>query len=180
MRNGLMDIRITFAFAFAFSCAAVTASGCNPFGGKGCTLVGCSDQFSATIRSADGSFPSGAHRIELLVDSTSLTCSFTATADGQAQPSCGSGMRVTVWPETTCTDTTTNGSVSHQCDPIPGKFYETITLEGTPGQVHAWQYVDDVAILDAATAPTYHANAPNGTECGPICQQASVSWTFMP
>ena len=63
--------------------------------------------------------------------------------------------------------TETNCTVT-RCDPIPGQFVETITVAGTPGQVHAWQYVDDVAILDAAAAPSYEDYCPNGPECEPV------------
>ena len=64
-----------------------------------------------------------------------------------------------VLSETICTDT--------RCDPIPGQFV-TITVTGMPGQIHAWQYADDVAILDAAAAPSYEDVLPNGPECGAV------------
>jgi len=79
---------------------------------------------------------------------------------------------------TTCIDTMDGGVVTHQCDPVPTRLYELITVPGTPAQVHVWQYVDDTVILDAATAPSYGEVAPNGRECGPICRQATVSWMF--
>jgi len=159
--------------------AAATACGSASEGPKSCTLIGCSDVFVATVRSADGSFSSGAHRIETMVDGVSATCRFTfplATAQGgdTVLAQCGD-MTVMVRPEVTCTNTAT----SSQCEPIPGKFIETITLLGTPAQVHVWQYVDDVPILDAAVAPSYMETQPNGPGCGPICQQASASWTLM-
>jgi len=145
---------------------AAAVGGC---GGKACKLVGCSDGFSASVRSADGSFPSGLHRIEVLADSAALTYTFTFPLEVGSIPVCG-GFSVMVFSATTCTDT--------RCDPIPGQFFETITVPGTPGQVHAWQYVDDAAILDAAAAPSYQDLAPNGVECGPVCRQASASWTL--
>jgi hypothetical protein len=77
-----------------------------------------------------------------------------------------------------CTETVTDTGVSYRCDPIPGQFVETTGLSGTPGQVHAWQYVDDVPILDAAAAPSYEDVFPNGPECGAVCRQASASWTL--
>jgi hypothetical protein len=146
---------------------------------KECSLVGCQNSFTATVRSADGSFPSGAHRVQVLSDSSTLNCAFTfPTGAGTAQPVCDGGMTVAVWPETTCTDTMATGTASHSCDPIPGKFVETITVVGTPGQVHAWQYVDDAPILDVAAAPTYQISMPNGPGCGPSCLQATASWTL--
>jgi hypothetical protein len=143
-------------------------SGCSS---KTCATRGCSAGFTAKVTSADGSFPSGMYRIELLVDGTSLTCTFAYPAAMLMQPLC-SGFFVAFLPETICTDT--------RCDAIPGRFFETMTVTGTPGQVHAWQYVDDVPILDAAVAPSYQDERPNGPECEPVCRQASVAWTLLP
>jgi hypothetical protein len=168
-----MDIGMILA------CAALGASGCNILS-KGCTLVGCEDSFTANVRRADSSFPAGAHRIEVLADSAIRTCTFTYPfAMPGDNPNCGLDLRVMVWPETTCTDTTDGGVVTHQCDTIPTRLYELITIPGTPGQVHVSQSVDDTTILDVAAAPSYQDVAPNGRECGPICRQATASWTFM-
>jgi len=161
MRNSLVCIGIILLGG------AAVVGGC---GGKSCTLVGCSDGFSANVRRADGSFPSGLHRIEVLADSATLTCTFTFPLAVGSLPVCG-GFSVVVFPATTCTDT--------RCDPIPGQFVETITVPGTPGQVHVWQYANDVAILDAAAAPSYQDFYPNGPDCDPApCRQASASWTL--
>lgn len=144
--------------------------------------MGCYDNFAATAKRTDGSFPTGMHRIEILVDGVMQMCAFTfaETSPGiaTASPSCPAGFTVMVGNEQTCTETRTTGSVSLHCDPIPGRFVETITLMGTPAQVHAWQYVDDAAILDAAAAPSYADYFPNGPECGGACRQASASWTL--
>ena len=160
---------------------AAASGGCERT--KECTLIGCRDQFVASVSRADGSFPSGAHRIEILADGASLTCSFTyplATAPGGAAipPSCPIGLTVNIAQQQVCMQTTENGGVAFTCQPIPGQFLETIELAGTPAQVHVWQYVDDVALLDAATAPVYQDYFPNGPACGPPCHQASVDWTL--
>ncbi len=169
-----MDIRVIVS---CLACVVMSASGCDALS-KGCTLIGCQDSFGATVRSADGSFPSGAHRVEVLADGTSLTCTFVYPSTSASSQLCDANLSVMVWPETTCTDTMMDGAVSHSCEPIPGKFYESIALPGTPGQVHVWQYVDDTAVLDAALAPSYQEFAPNGRECGPICRQATASLMF--
>ena len=112
MRVGLFLVG-TFVFAAA-------AQGCSV---KSCTLVGCQDQVSATVRRADGSFPSGMHRIEIVADSTDLTCTFTyplgtVAGGGGAAPQCPSGLSVTVGQDQVCTQTTENGVVSYTCQPI--------------------------------------------------------------
>ena len=148
-----------------------------------CTLIGCQDQFSAAVSRADGSFPSGTHRIEILADGASVTCTFayplmTGPSGATVSPSCPTGLVVSVEQQQVCTQTNENGGVASTCQPIPGQFFETIRLVGTPAQVHVWQYVDDVALLDAATAPAYQDYFPNGPACGPPCHQASAVWTL--
>jgi hypothetical protein len=151
---------------------------------KACTLIGCADNFTASAQRADGSIPDGAHRIEVLVDGTTLKCAFTlplATlqSGGTAQPTCDAGLTVTVVPAMVCIQTEgPSGTSSQTCNTIPGKFVETLTLSGAPGQVHVWQYVDDAPILDVAVAPQYADSRPNGPGCPPVCRQALVAWTM--
>ena len=170
MRNCLVGVGI-----FLLGGAVVGMSGCSS---KTCATRGCQDGFTASVRSTDGSFPSGTHRIEVLVDVASLSCTFTFPLATTVLPTCPTGLTVSVGPAENCTETVTDTGCSYRCDPIPGQFVETIGLSGTPGQVHAWQYVDDVAILDAAAAPSYDESRPNGPECEPVCRQASASWTL--
>lgn len=157
---------------------AFDGTGCST---KICSLAACFDSFTASVKRTDGSFPVGTHRIEILADGVMQTCTF---AFAESSPGIGSmtpvcpGLNVTVRNAETCTEAHTGTSVSYRCDPIPGQFVETITLGGTPAQVHAWQYVDDVAVLDAAGAPSYADYFPNGPECGGACRQASASWTM--
>jgi hypothetical protein len=172
MRNGLICTGILVI--------AATLQGCSS---KECGLVACADQFSATVKRADGSFPSGAHRIEILADGTDSVCTFvyplgTVPGGGAAAPNCPSGLTVSIGPEEVCTQTAEKGGIASTCQPIPDRYLETIQLGGTPAQVHAWQYVDDATVLDITAAPSYQAFAPNGSECGPICRQASVAWTL--
>jgi len=148
---------------------------------KSCTEIGCSDQFVAAVRRADGSFPSGMHRVDVTADGVTLSCTFTfpataANSGGFVDATCPPGLIVTVGPLQTCTTMTVGNSVVQTCDPVPGQFAEAIAMPGTPAQIHASQYVDGVAILDASAAPSYQDYAPNGKECGPICHQASVDW----
>jgi hypothetical protein len=144
---------------------AIVMSGCSS-ATRTCTLIGCQDGFSASVRSADGSFPSGMHRIEIMTTGVVIACAFTFPLEvlptgGLVQPTCPAGVNVNIL------------SVAG-----PDQVVESIVLPGTPPQVHVWQYVDDVTILDAAAAPSYHTVQPNGPECGPVCRQASASWTL--
>jgi hypothetical protein len=151
--------------------ASFAAAGCDS---KTCTLRGCSDQFSATLTRADGSFPAGAHQIDVIADGVTLSCTFNFAGSGVVA-TCSPGLDVTVGPATTCTEIRMGDSVSFRCDPIPGQFVERLTLRATPSQLRVVQSVDGVALLDQAMAPTYEAAYPNGPECGSPCQQASAT-----
>lgn len=152
MRNCLVGVGI-----FLLAGAVVEVSGCSS---KTCPTRGCYDGFSATVSAgAIGSLPTGTHRIEVIADVASLTCTFRIPLGTTTAPTCSTGLSVLVAPAS-------------------GQVVETITVAGTPGQIHAWQYVDDVAILDAAAAPSYEEQRPNGPECDPVCRQASASWTL--
>jgi hypothetical protein len=174
---GGTSIRLVLIAAYIVPFAAACSST------KACTLRGCSDTFTATLQRADGSFASGMHRIEVLADGITTTCAFmfpfaTLPSGVRASPQCPSGLTVTVGMAEICHEVRTATSVGLVCDPVPGQFVETITLLGTPAQVHAWQYVDDTPILDVAAVPEYTDVFPNGPECAPICRQASASWTL--
>src|SRR5436190_5452594 len=110
---------------------AAASAGCERT--KECTLIGCADQFVATVQRADGSFPSGMHRVDVLVDGTSTSCAFvfplgTVPGGGAAAPSCPTGLMVSVEQQQVCTQTSENGGVASTCQPIPGRFFETIQL----------------------------------------------------
>src|SRR5436190_21752384 len=84
---------------------AAASGGCERT--KECTLIGCADQFVATVQRADGSFPSGMHRVDVLVDGVSLSCTFafpstTASGGGWVYGPCPSGLNVTVEPAAAC------------------------------------------------------------------------------
>jgi hypothetical protein len=181
MRRRLSKIRVIIEIIVG--CGAVAACSGGGSTPMACTLIGCADNFTASAQRADGSIPDGAHRIEVLADGTTLRCAFTlplATSPngGVLQPTCDAGLTVTVMPAQLCIQTQGDSSTSGTCNAIPGRFVENVTLSGAPGQVHVWQYVDDVPILDAAVAPQYQERRPNGPGCSPVCRQASVAWTM--
>jgi hypothetical protein len=163
--------------------ALAAAPGCAIETTKTCSLVGCQDQFSANLQTADGSFPSGTHQVDVVADGLTLSCAFsfplgTAPGGGTIAPSCPMGLNVGVWPATVCTSTTTGATASQTCDPIPGHFVESITLTGAPTRVQLQQSVDGTSLLNVEMAPTYVVNRPNGPDCDPACRQSSASLTL--
>ena len=151
--------------------ASLAMAGCES---KSCALRGCSNQFSATLSRADGSFPAGAHRVDIIADGVTMSCAFNFAGSGVVA-TCPSGLDVTVGPAETCMEFRSGNGVGYRCDPIPGQFIERLTLRATPSQMRVVQSVDGVALLDQAMAPTYEAAYPNGPECEPVCQQATAT-----
>src|SRR5262245_54438493 len=102
MRNRLRGLGVALAGA------AVAAGGCSST--KACSEIGCGDSFMATIRRADGTFPSGAHRVEMLINAGVSMCTFTfplpTAAGGDQQPVCPAPLSVVVLPWTTCREGT--------------------------------------------------------------------------
>ena len=144
-----------------------------------CTEVGCSDQFHVAMTGADGSIPPGIHVLTVTVDDSPVTCVFQVPLPaGQSLPNCPGLWAVNVSPATTCTETSTSTAKSLTCTPIPGQFFEEFTIMGKPAQVSVTLTVDDTVILSRTETPTYQKTQPNGPQCEPTCQQASVNWTF--
>jgi hypothetical protein len=163
-----------YLFWAALVVASFAATGCET---KTCTEIGCGNHLSLTVSRADGSFPSGVHQVDVTADGVTRSCTFTF-AGSVVNPACPSGSFVSVNQATTCTETRTGNSVSLRCDPIPGQFVESVSVFGTPRELRIVQSVDGVVLLDQSLSPTYKLARPNGPDCEPVCQQASVALTL--
>jgi hypothetical protein len=146
-----------------------------------CTLVGCEDEFTATVTVDATMVAAGTHTVDVMANGTAMTCTFSFPPDpalGGTVAQCSSGVALVVGPAETCTTTQTDAAISEQCQPISGKFTETISVDGIPSAVHVQQLVGGTVILDETVSPTYQTNQPNGPNCGPICQQGNATWTI--
>lgn len=162
----------------------LSLAGCDggPFRSKACTLIGCHDQFSATVTASSAEFPAGEHTVTVTTEAGTMSCSFVVplemTAGGGVKaPSCMPGLTVSVGPGTVCTEMVDGGVRSLRCDPIPGQLKETISVSGAPSSVRVQQSVAGTTILDRSVTPTYNESRPNGPGCDPLCRQAGVEWT---
>lgn len=146
-----------------------------------CTDVGCQDQFSASVMMDATQVPAGTHTVNVVADGAATSCTFQFPADpstGGLAAQCSSGLTVFVQPATICTTMQSATVTSEQCQPIDGKFIESIWVSGTPSVVRVQQLVNGTVILDQTVSPTYQTNEPNGPGCGPICHQAGAAWTI--
>jgi hypothetical protein len=159
---------------------ASCGSGSGPSGAHACTLVGCSDQLTATLRDANGSLPSGMQTLTVTADGATTMCSFTLPLAANQSPQCPSPLLVLVIQDRTCVTTGDGSYMMQTCTPVPGKFSEQIMLMSKPATVHFTATVDGTTYLDETVTPTYVTTQPNGPGCDPICSQAGVSLLLAP
>ena len=131
-------------------------------GAIACTLIGCVDQFSATVTVDTNMVPAGTHVLTVTFDGAATFCPFNLppSTDPVNDP-CSAAFSLTV------PDASTDG-----------KFTEKIVLHGAPTSIEVRQTLDGTVVLDQTISPTYETNQPNGPGCGPICHQASAAWTI--
>ncbi len=153
-----------------------------PGGGETvCTDVGCEDQFSASVTMDAALVPAGTHTVNVVADGAAMSCTFQfppadSTGGGAAQ--CSSGLTVFVEPSLVCTTMQSAMGAWEACQPIDGRFGESIWVSGTPSVVQVQQLVGGTVILDQTVSPTYQTYEPNGPRCGPICHQGGAEWTL--
>ena len=123
---------------------------------KICTLRGCQDQASITLRRPDGKTPPLS--VELDLDGRRVTCPapMARTAGGQA-----------------CDDV--NVQVEHR-ELSDGKLEQEITIVGTPKRVGATLTADGAVAGQRNFDMTYMTVYPNGPDCDPGCKQRSELW----
>ena len=158
--------------------------GCSsPAEGRVCTMVGCKNQVAATVTVNAAVVPAGTHTILVTADGVPGSCTFPfppadPTVGVGTGEQCSSGLSLDVWVTTVCTTTQSGIVTSSQCEPVAGKFTETITINGTPTTLRIQQLVGGTMISDKTVSPSYVVNQPNGPCCEPTCRQAGVDWTI--
>ncbi len=153
-----------------------------PGGGTGpaCTAIGCHDGAYLTVRAMNG-LAAGPHTVEIQAGSDPLrTCTFDVPAGGPGpggvSASCTPGVMLYISPRVTCTEMTSGAATSQTCVPVPGQFEEHINVQGTPAFVRVIQRAGTETVLERTEMLTYKAATPNGPMCGPVCNQAHVTW----
>jgi hypothetical protein len=127
-----------------------------------CTLIGCEDEFTATVTVDATMVPAGNHTLTVTIDGAATSCSFNLPElPNLLNDPCAAGFSLNVPGQ-----------------PTDGKFTEMITIHGTPSSINFHQTLDGTVVLDQTVAPTYQTNQPNGPACGPTCHQAGAEWTI--
>jgi len=133
-----------------------------PDGATACTLIGCVDQFSATVTVDSTLVPAGRHTLTVTFDGAATSCTFNLPElTNPVNDPCAAGFTLSVPGQ-----------------PTNGKFTETIAVHGTPSSIKVQQTLDGTVVLDQTISPTYLTIQPNGPGCGPICHQGNAAWTI--
>jgi len=160
---------------FTFSALTVGLQGC----GQGCTEIGCSDQLSGTIKTADGTWPEGTYTSVITTEKGSYTCTLDVPADlgeiGQASCVPEGGWSMWVEQDSDCTEEVDEDSATSHCTPIPDHYTVHFAIDDTPGAVTVQIERDGVVLGDEDFSPEYEKSQPNGKGCPPVCRQAHVA-----
>jgi hypothetical protein len=162
----------------------VWAAICNGCFTKSCTDMGCISALSVTLRTSDGSWPEGAYDVALSVDGVETVCSFRlpeklpSSAGASTGLNCGTDVRFEIRPESQCEMGCDVNTCWQGCRPIPGKFVQAISVNGTPSQIELSVVRDGQEILAKHVDPNYQETFPNGPECGPACRHATLEFAI--
>jgi len=151
-------MRRTIAAGLALLTIAL-AAGCGLFEEeRACTLVGCSDGLFVDIALRDPQ--EGMHAVEGRLDGAPFRCEIDVRAGTGGRPP-------------TCTDERIEpGAIYGGSEPSPGlilRFNDFL-----PEEVELRLLRGDAELGSWSLQPDYQETAPNGYECGPVCQVASV------
>lgn len=127
----------------------------------GCTQIGCEDGLTIEFSAKQP----GAYTFDIVADGQTITCNATLPL-----PPCSS-------PPTPNCSVAGVSLTESGCALVPSAH----SLEGLyfydmhPKSVEVTVLRDGAEVARQTFAPAYKTVAPNGVECGPVCEQATVS-----
>jgi hypothetical protein len=139
---------------------------------QACTLAGCIDQASLSLRENDGSFAPLV--LEVGIDERIVHCHTEIVGAGvcdDAKVSLSAQERVD------CVDTRSKDAVSQSCTPN-GTFEHALLIEGSPTRITLKVTRSDGTTEQREFKPEYELERPNGPDCDPVCKNAAVVWTL--
>lgn len=149
------------------SALMMTMNGC---GGRMCTLMGCLNQATITIRHADGTPPALALSLEL--DGDLVECPAPRQA---AIESCASFVTTEQREVQICREERNGNAVSYQCQGT-GQFEQLVTIQSTPQRIKLVVQDGSQVGSQRVIEPVYQRVRPNGDGCEPVCSQAAEEW----
>jgi hypothetical protein len=143
----------------ALSVPALLGCGGDELGGE-CTLIGCADGLTIEFLQQQP----GAYTVELVADGETITCNATLPL-----PACSE------LPSESCSrsDVTLFQS-GCGLEPLHHSI-NGVSFTGNPSTVEIRVERDGTEVASDTFEPAYQRSAPNGEECGPICNNATVT-----
>ena len=146
---------------------------------KVCTLAGCGEGISATLRTADGKWASGSYELNLRADGTPGTCTLRLPEQLPQGPGiplypCGPQTTVMVTTDKKCAFGCDGQACGQQCMWLRGQFVIEVMMYATPSRLEVVLSRDGEQLVAQEVRPAYEESTPNGPECGPVCRQAKV------
>lgn len=140
------------------------AAGCGPFDGLSCTAAGCTDGLQLVFRPNEPQ--AGIHAIEGRVDGKPFRCDFDLRIGHSPDH-----------PRPTCTDERIEPSSFYGgSEPPPGLILSFDWFQPAELELRILRGTKEMASWHLE--PTYREVAPNGYECGPVCETASEELFF--
>ena len=144
--------------------------------GSSCSEIGCQDSAYITITTLNGEWAAGEYDLLVVLDGVEHACSFTMPDDlSRGAFECEPSLSALFVPRVTCTEHDDGDGFSQTCTPIPNQFDIVITVLGTPAAARVELARDGALLVDEAHTLEYRQSSPNGPECSPHCDQASLA-----
>jgi len=164
-----MTQRVAGLIPWAILLVAAGAGGCERL--HSCSLIGCQDGASLSLRRGDDMPPGLALSLEL--DGRTVEC--PAPPVGGSAP-CDTTVSIESREMVSCTEVQTKEARGLTCVPN-GKFEEIISIRGTPASVRVTTHAGADG-TERTFQPQYKTSQPNGPDCEPTCRQWSEVWVL--
>jgi hypothetical protein len=136
-----------------------------------CTLIGCQDGATLTLRRQGGQLPSFALTVQM--DGHTIEC--PAPPGNNAFARCNEQAFVTTREAQDCQPSRVGDSVVVTCTGT-GRFEQILEITGTPASVKVAARAGAAPIAEKTFTPQYQSVQPNGPQCDPTCRQWSDTW----
>jgi hypothetical protein len=152
----------------------------NPFGGHGCTEIGCADGLAITLRTQDNTWSAGRYAFEFTFDSELHKCAIDLPGGLPASPGatamlpCEPQLDALFSPHSVCPELRPSDRTSPACMLIRDQWIVQASKSGTPDSLRVRVTRDAESVLDASERPKYETSRPNGPDCEPECENSHV------
>lgn len=157
---------------FAWGCVAASSTvngGC--LFSQSCTEIGCMNSASLNIHESDWTL--SPLQLVLSFGDRTVRCDAVPTGSGKCDDA---SVWVDAVPLADCVETRTKDAISESCTPNGKYQYVVIIQELTPARVSVTATRADSSTVAREFELVYERHRPNGPDCEPECENATVEW----